>query len=325
MNRIGLLFALCFSTSLLLSCSTPTVPHNDSKPTNLAVPTTNLPSNLASISIASWNVEHLAFPIDMGCKPRTLADIEKLKAYAQALQADVVALQEVASIEALALLFSPDQWQLIISPRPDSEPYTCRESGRTSTQQKLAFAIKKSLNVKQISAFDELSLGLAGLRYGLEIELESDFGPLSLLNVHLKSGCFVDELRTSDKEACKVLAQQAPVLDNWIEQKEQQGKPYVLLGDFNHRLSTGNNQLAQELLDDSQGARRSIVNTGAELIGCHPYYPAPIDHILLGNLNSAEIEYKAKFHLFEDMQVDAMLSDHCAISTTLSQTKYQAR
>ena len=50
------------------------------------------------------------------------------------------------------------------------------------------------------------------------------------------------------------------------------------------------------------------------LIGCHPYYPAPIDHILTGRLNNTSYHKEAKFHRFEDMTPDAMLSDHCALT-----------
>lgn len=100
---------------------------------------------------------------------------------------------------------------------------------------------------------------------------------MSLLNVHLKSGCYVDNVNDSDREACLELAKQVPVLDNWIENKETSDLP-------------------------------SMINTGAQL---------SIDHVFMGNITSAEIEYQAKIHPFEDVQVDAMLSDHCALSATL--------
>lgn len=322
MNKIAQLIALALGASALLSCTSKLEPNHDStKRVNTSLYGSSTPPSISDITVATWNVEHLAFPIDAGCKPRTTVEVEKLKAYAQSLNADVVALQEIGSLEAASELFPSNQWQIVMSPRPDNKPYDCRGSDNTSTQQKLAFAIKKSLKVNSIMPIEDFGLDSPGLRYGLEVQIQSDFGKLSLLNVHLKSGCFVDNLLRSDKEACATLAKQAPVLDNWIEQKEKLGIPYIVLGDFNHRLSAPYNQLTQTITTDSAGEQRSLVNSGADLIGCHPYYPAPIDHVFLGNFNFTAVEHQTKFHHFTDMQPDAMLSDHCALSTTVSKVQ----
>ena len=108
--------------------------------------TTNNPSDDA-LKIVTWNVEHLAYPIDKGCRPRTEEELAKLQAYAKSLDADIVALQEVASKAAIYQLFPADEWTVIMSGRPSSPPYDCRGSGFKSTQQKVAFAIKKPMNI----------------------------------------------------------------------------------------------------------------------------------------------------------------------------------
>ncbi|MBU3004611.1 HAD family acid phosphatase [Paraglaciecola arctica] len=322
-------FALFLCANLLLGCTTTATSNSD----NLRL--TPLLSDQATIQpsaqrqqliqpttgflkVATWNVEHLAFPINTGCRPRTPEEVEKLKTYAQSLNADIIGLQEVASAEAVSEIFPTDDWQVIMSPRQDSRSYNCRESGYQSTQQKVAFVVKKPIQVENVQAIEDLGLDSPGLRYGLEIQVVTDLGVVSLLNVHLKSGCFVDNYRRGEKDACSVLAKQAPILDNWVEQKEQLGLPYLVLGDFNHRLTAPYNQLTQELMSSDDGKQRSIVNTGANLIGCHPYYPAPIDQIFVGQVENSSIEYQAKVHHFEDMRVDSMLSDHCALSATLS-------
>ena len=304
MKRTTKAFLLCLGVTGLFSCAaTKQLPAVD--------------GSSSELKVATWNVEHLAYPFDTGCKPRTLKEIEQLKAYATALDVDVVALQEVASLQAVSLLFPSDTWQIIMSAREDSEPYVCRGSGNTSTQQKVAFAVRKPLKVNTILPLAELGLNSTGLRYGLEVEVTSELGTVSLLNVHLKSGCFVDNLRRSDRESCETLAQQAPILDEWIEQKEQQGTGYIVLGDFNHRLTAPYNQLLRELSMGTQGNKRSLVNTGAQLIGCHPYYPAPIDHVFIGNFDLNTVSYQTTIKSFENMEADAMLSDHCALTTTL--------
>jgi len=272
-----------------------------------------------NMAIATWNLEHLAYPADQGCKPRSQSEIAELKDYAASLNADVIALQEVASKEAVAQLFPSSEWQIIMSERADSESYDCRKSGFKSTQQKVAFAVRKALSVSDVQSHAELALNNPGLRHGLEISVTSEFGELTLLNVHMKSGCFVDNYARADKDACATLAQQAPILDNWIEEHEKSDTPYIVLGDFNHRLSASYNQLTRDLTTNSDGSTSSLEVTTKDMIGCHLYYPAPIDHILLGKLSNTQSYSAPKAHNFADMNPDAMLSDHCAVSLTIEQ------
>lgn len=270
-----------------------------------------------ALRVATWNVEHLASPIDSGCRPRSEDELAAMQAYVRGLDADIVALQEVASLEALALIFPTDEWQLFLSDRPDSESYECRDNGQPSTQQKLAFAVANDIDVLEEVDFDELGLDNPGLRHGMELTVSTSLGELELLNVHLKSGCFVDDFSRADSDACQTFARQAPILDAWIEEKEASSQPFLVLGDFNHRLSAPYNQLTRMIGDNSDGSASTLVNKTEDLIGCHPWYPAPIDHILVGNMQDPALITSAMAHRFEDMNPDAMLSDHCAVSLTM--------
>ncbi|WP_163930953.1 HAD family acid phosphatase [Paraferrimonas sp. SM1919] len=276
--------------------------------------------NDSGLKIATWNVEHLAFPANKGCNPRTPEQISQLKTYAQSLNADVVALQEVASAEAVAQIFPAKDWNVFISDRPDSEAYQCRETGRTSTQQKVAYAVKKQLTHVKVKSLKEFALGNPGLRYALELTLPTKQGTTTLLNVHMKSGCFVDDHTRKDSEACQIFTQQAPLLDAWVENKEKQGQPYAVLGDFNHRLSANYNQLTRTLTSNSDGSESTLVNTVAGKIGCHPYYPAAIDHIFVGHMPKSDYSLTANIHHYDNMQPKAMLSDHCAVSVGIDAT-----
>ena len=270
-----------------------------------------------TLRVVTWNVEHLAFPITDGCRSRTKAEIRALRSYAQDLEADIVALQEVGSIEALGQVFPPSDWQLFLSQRPDSETYECRESGRQSTQQKVAFAVQNDIEVLGETDFTALGLDNPGLRHGMELTVSTPLGEMDILNVHMKSGCFKDDFSRSDSEACQTFARQAPILDDWIEAKEREKTPYLVVGDFNHRLSSPYNKLSMLMADNSNGAKSNLVNATASLIGCHPYYPAPIDHILMGQLQSPALTTSPRVHSYDDMNPDNMLSDHCAVSLTL--------
>ena len=270
-----------------------------------------------SIRVATWNVEHLAYPISMGCKPRTQEELRALKEYATSLDADVVALQEVASSAAVHLLFPENEWQVVMSDRPDSEPYVCRGNRFTSSQQKVAFAVRKSLVVSSSEQVASFGLSSPGLRYGLAISVKKDNELIEILNLHLKSGCFVDDYQRSDSPACQTFAQQVPILDNWIEQREKSKSPYMILGDFNHRLSAPYNRVTQTIKSNQDGTPSSLHITTQNIIGCNERYPAPIDHIIVGALPLSLRSQNVTVHAFNDMKENAMLSDHCAISLEL--------
>mgnify|MGYP000592353852 CR=1 FL=1 len=313
-----------FKTALLLgalaasSACTASLENKSEGRVKFADTVNTVSSPASNFVIASWNTEHLAYPITQGCRPRNHSELAKLQSYARSLNADIVALQEVASIDAVRQLFPENKWQVVISERPGSEGYTCRENGFSSTQQKVAFAVRKGIPIKQSKSVRELGLASTGLRYGLELTVESPMGAMTLLNVHMKSGCFVDNYSQSELGACQIFAKQAPILDAWIEQQERSKTPYVVLGDFNHRLSAPYNHLTRQLTTNSDNTKASLENTTAHLVGCHPYYPAPIDHILLGNMAAPNISKKSTMHPFDDMAPDEMLSDHCALSLELS-------
>ena len=322
-NRQSLLcLSLLVSTFLFSACKSTQTRQNEqgASGSEVAVEAQNQYEFLSastinqSLTIATWNVEHLAFPYSKGCRPRSSKDIAELHNYARGLNADIVALQEVASREAVASLFPEDSWQIHMSVRPDSQTYECRGSGFTSTQQKVAFAVKKGINVRQVNTLSAFGLDNPGLRHGLELVVESPIGELKLLNVHMKSGCFVDNYERGDSHACKTYAQQADILVEWIKNQQQQQTPFIVLGDFNHRLSAPYNRLTQRLIQAGQQSVE-LENTTQNLIGCHPYYPAPIDHIWTGRMS--RYTKQTKVHLFQNMAPDAMLSDHCAMTLQL--------
>ncbi|MEI5639269.1 MULTISPECIES: endonuclease/exonuclease/phosphatase family protein [unclassified Pseudoalteromonas] len=262
------------------------------------------------LRVASWNIEHLAYPANTGCKPRNAREIKALRRYAEGLEADIVALQEVHSVAALEQVFDTTKWQFILSDRQDSPAYECRGSNHTSTQQKTAFAIRKGLEIKAHQDLATLGLQRVGLRHGLVVNVATPLGDISLLNVHLKSGCFVADYAQSDKLACELIGAQLPKLKTWLQQRQNQ--PAIVLGDFNHRLAASDNRFRSELSEGIQS-----YNVTASMKGCHPRYPAPIDHILFSEPLYAAVQYEPKVHFFKQMQEEQMLSDHCAISVTV--------
>ena len=110
MSRFYKTITVAIAVSLLAACGSS--PHidlvNTSVQSNFPVvakeQVKDLSINDHVLSVATWNVEHLAYPIDQGCKPRNEDELQEMRAYAQKLDVDIVALQEVASKEAVHLL-----------------------------------------------------------------------------------------------------------------------------------------------------------------------------------------------------------------------------
>ncbi len=275
----------------------------------------------ASLKLASWNMEHLAENNGEGCVPRNDSDYYKLRDFARTFEADVVALQEVESAKAVARVFPERDWHIIVSDRAPSASYECYGNGQKSTQQRVAMVIRKGIAFKNAGTLKELGLDEDGLRYGLVVKLIWAADTLEVMAIHLKSGCFVDDYTLSDKEACEIFERQVPVLDDWMETRIKENRPFVVLGDFNHRISRPENKLRQVLSEMDQQPV-VIKNSMENLKSCHPRYPDPIDHILLGSgaerfyvPGSEAVYYYAETP--EAMLEEDMLSDHCPISVVL--------
>jgi endonuclease/exonuclease/phosphatase family metal-dependent hydrolase len=273
---------------------------------------------LSDLKIAAWNIEHLAESNGEGCRPRYDEDYIELREYAKNLDADIIALQEVESAKAVARIFPEEDWNTIISQRPPSEPYECYENGNPSTQQKVAIVVRKGIGFEREDDFRELALGMEGLRYGVVIQLTETPVPIDILAVHLKSGCFVEDYSASDSEDCETFEKQAPILDQWVESRLQQNRAFIVLGDFNHRISNQENKFWRELTEMDQRLV-FIKNSMENLAGCHPRYPEPIDHILFDQNSEVFYEKNSEnVHYFGNnastMTEEEMLSDHCPVS-----------
>lgn len=89
------------------------------------------PPPMGSLKVATWNIEHLAEKDGEGCRPRTEADYALLRRHADALNADVIAFQEVQSEAAARRVFDPQRgFQAPVGTRPTPK----HESNRIQTQ-----------------------------------------------------------------------------------------------------------------------------------------------------------------------------------------------
>ena len=273
------------------------------------------------VRVASWNIEHLAEHNGAGCVPRSTLDYEQLRDFSQLLHADIIALQEVENTAAVERIFPKSEWNIVLSDRPNSTTYRCRGNDQESTQQRVAVVLRKGIKYQINKSFRELGLKMEGLRYGVVVEVFGDRDTINLMAVHLKSGCFVDDYITSKLRACEVLGTQIETLDDWIENSIRGNKKFIVLGDFNSRLTRENSMFWNKLVE-MNNRPIGIKNGMQNLTGCHPRYPDLIDHIILGPQTSKlQVQNSQMVHFYsstdEQMAEDDMLSDHCPISLML--------
>src|SRR5690606_4517263 len=122
------------------------------------------------LRLAAWNIEHLAEDGATGCRPRTEAEYAALRAYVDALDADVVAFQEVESVAAAQRVFDPAQYEVVIEERPGSrgraECYG--RAGLFLNRQAVGFAIRRGIPFERLTDVTALQLGDADLRSGVD-------------------------------------------------------------------------------------------------------------------------------------------------------------
>ncbi len=269
-------------------------------------------STSEDLRIAAWNVEHLAEADGTGCRPRTRDEYDALRDYVAALDADVIAFQEVESVRAAERVFDPAVYEIVIEARTGSNrPSECRgRQGLFLRSQKVGFAVRRDLDLVRHDDLTGLQLDDPDLRSGVDIRVTPRGGrPLRLLAVHLKSGC----ASGSENDACPVLFRQVPVVEAWIDARAGEPVDAVVLGDFNRRLATPGDPVWADWDDGEPAATDLTEASGGRSAACNPRYSAFIDYILL------DARMAARQKTFEEAgYVGPPLSDHCAVVATFA-------
>lgn len=261
-------FVLC-AGPLLAACQT----ASPDKVSNASIPST--------ITIATWNLEHLAEANGMGCRPRSDDDYGHLREHVRRLGADVIALQEVESARAAQRIFPEDEWVVVMSGRlGTARSGVCREAPSQSIRrQAVGFAIRRTIAFTRNADLSALGLGDPDLRWGVDVTLNLP-RPLRLLGVHLKSGCNAG--RDPSDEDCTILFRQAPVLEAWIDERARTGEQFAVLGDWNRRTGLPNDAFLASVNDDDPPAGRIVMTNDGRRAMCIARYADYIDHIAIG-------------------------------------------
>ncbi|MDQ8027599.1 MAG: endonuclease/exonuclease/phosphatase family protein [Brevundimonas sp.] len=268
----------------------------------------------ATLKVATWNLEHLAERNGEGCRPRTDADYALLRRHAEALDADVIAFQEVQNRAAAERVFDPSLYEVVMSSRPPSgRGGECRgQPGLRIQNQAVGFAIRKGVPWTRNPDVSALALGNPDLRWGVDVTVAQG-RPLRLLAIHLKSGC--NSGRAPSDPDCPVLFDQAPVLEAWTEARARSGEAFVVLGDWNRRLAGRGDAFLLELNDGDPAASTLALTSGDQAAGCKARYREFIDFIAVGTDGGARL-VPGSFaeYVYGGAPEGEHPSDHCPVS-----------
>lgn len=270
------------------------------------------PASARELTIATWNMgwltERMPGTADVpdNVMAREDADYARLRRYAERLGADVVAFQEVDGEGAAARVFDPAVYALHLTTETDI--------------QRPGFAVRRTLSFTRhpdVVELDRLDGKPRTLRRGADITVHFPEGDLRLLAVHLKSGCF-DRPLEDERQTCRLLRGQVPVLAAWLAAREREGVAYAIIGDFNRRLDT-KDDVWRALTRSASGLRLATDGITSTCWGGE--YPRLIDHVILGGPardwlipgSPSELVYDEREKAFK-----RRISDHCPVSVRIA-------
>lgn len=254
-----------------------------------------------------------SIPCDLAPRGRwSDADLARLRAFAATLPADVVALQEIDGADAARAIFPEHEF--------------CFTKRRQV--QNVGFAIRRGLEFRCNRDYQALGLPEDIVRWGADVTLEPGTPrEMRLLAVHLKASCNRDPL-TANRDECRLLQRQVPVLEDWIDQRARGGDAFGVVGDFNRRFDR-EREAARDArdaivamwpeIDDVEPAAADLVDPGIEhgAVGCGNGHGErmPIDYLILGKRLAGRLvpgSYRV-WHYPEG----GRWPDHCVISIDL--------
>ena len=273
-----------------------------------------LPASAQELKIAAWNIQWLTtkpagYPgLPPGRPIRGAADFDRLRAYAERLAADVVAIQEVDGPLAAARVFDVRRYEFHFPAETD--------------MQRAGFAWRRGLNVTRnpdVSALDLNPAARRSLRRGADITVRNGDGPpVRLLSIHLDAGCAQGSVLRPASRECQNLARQAEILRDWIAERRRDGIAFMILGDFNRRM--GRNDEFLGVLTQAAPLTRPTEGFANPCWARDGQARAFVDHILLGGPARDWLvrdSFRVLVFTERDRFMRDLLSDHCPISVRI--------
>ncbi len=276
----------------------------------LAVASTH--TEAGGLRIATWNLEHLVDDEGEGCIVRDEDDLDAIARRIEAIGADIIAFQEVENLAAAERVFNPAKWHVVMSSRPDpGQGRTCWDNpnGRLQSQA-TGIALGRGVVFERGADLAALGQGSPRGRWGTHVVVGEGAHKLHVLSVHLKSGCWGAEQDAEGRDACTVLRSQVRALRAWIDERQQAGSRFAVVGDFNRRLVVPDDWAWNML---SPEARPLELATAGRQSRCDSRYPEYIDHIVVWTGAGPVIRPGS----FREEAREGPHPDHCALSVRI--------
>ena len=270
------------------------------------------------LRVAAWNLEHLDDCDGEGCVGRKSAHYVALARRVEELGADVVAFQEVENAAAAHRVFPASEWHIEMSGRPSmARSRACwGKSEARLGHLATGFAIRRGLAYRRNGDLKALG-GAAGFQqWGTDITVAAGSRELRLLSVHLRTGCWgaKQDGESRSRKACATLRGQIGRLKAWADARRAEGMAFVILGDFNRRLTLPGDWAWRLLLPPPAPLR--LLTEGVRF-RCDTRFPAFIDHMVAGG----GAETLAVVGSFREALRRGPHPDHCAISAVFRMGK----
>jgi len=272
------------------------------------------PAAAQELKVAAWNIAWLTTKpaghpdLPRGLATRSEADFARLRAYADRLAADVVAIQEVDGPLAAARVFDARRFEFHFPAETDT--------------QRAGFAWRRGLNVTRnpdVVALDLVPNARRSLRRGADITVRNGEGPpIRLLSIHLDGGCAQGSVRQPDSRDCQNLGRQAEILRGWIAERRREGIAFAILGDFNRRIDRNDEFLA--MLAEAAPLARPTEGFANPCWARDGRARGFVDHILLGGPARDWLvrdSFRVLVYAERDPALRDTLSDHCPISVRI--------
>lgn len=277
----------------------------------VAMLTVSCPAKALELRVATWNLEHLADTNAEGCVGREDADYVALAERIDALDADIIAFQEVENAAAARRVFHEARWSVEVSTRPSTGAGSqCRDRpsarlGHLAT----GIAVRAGLEYSRSTDFSAIAGGDRFLRWGTDVTVTRGGEDLRVLSVHLKSGCWsADQDDNASRAAtCAKLREQMETLAEWMVDRREEETPFVIAGDLNRRLAVPGDWGWILLSEDNPGLS---LGTARYISRCDARYPEYIDHLLF----DVDTGLSMVLGSFEEAERSTPHPDHCAVS-----------
>ncbi|OBU44008.1 endonuclease/exonuclease/phosphatase family protein [Photobacterium damselae] len=266
------------------------------------------------LRIMSWNMQwlnhHASSPV-----LRDTDDFTQIRSVIEHIDPDILAFQEVGSLEAIAMILPATQYDFLLSSRADHPRYTF-----SKTNQFTGFAIRRNIRYRELPDFTQINLNKKGLRYGKNLKIWWQDQQIHLLNIHLKAGC----KQSKRSKACRQLKKQLKLLSLWLQTRIENNHPYILLGDFNYPLYTSLNNKKEKQHNHwffkQLGIPTTTLKQHKTSFSCQVKihhkksrlitYTQPIDHVISDNIAISKLE---TYQYTNKEMSSNQLSDHCPL------------